>query len=222
MKFGSHFAAACGLAAFLAMSAPATAANISYNLVGDTATTYPSTLYPQWSFIDLSDANTGSSLFPGYTLNVGDTVNLTLTLTSPISFTDYTVWMQEAPAGSMINFNPTYLYSLGGATVPVPSSNWGYTIGSGDGLAFGGTYVLWGSETFSFDKVIVSAVITSMTDATNQSVTSLGIAEGWAGVSIFNVNPQVATTPLPGGLLLMMTGLGGLGIVARRKRAMAS
>jgi len=221
MKLGLNLAAACGLAAFLALSAPASAASITYDLAGDTATITTFSAHPQWRWLDLTDAGTGSDLLPGRTLNVGDTVNLTVTLNNPVSFTGYTVYLQDSPVGSLINFSSTYSYFLGGVSVPTPtpSSNWATTSGSYDALSFGEQYVIFGPDEFSFDKVIVNAVITSMADPSSNPISSLALAESYPGISLYNFNPVVAATPLPGGLLLMMTALGGLGIVARRKRA---
>jgi hypothetical protein len=67
----------------------------------------------------------------------------------------------------------------------------------------------------------VDAVITSITDPSNQPLSSIDLLETQASVTFINATANVATTPLPGALLLMSTALGGLGIFARGKRAAA-
>jgi hypothetical protein len=57
-----------------------------------------------------------------------------------------------------------------------------------------------------------------MFDPSHQPVSFINLTERYAPYIGF-YNSNLATTPLPGGLLLMITALGGLGIVARRKRA---
>lgn len=219
MNFGLLFTAAFGLAASLALSAPASAATIDYNLVGDAE--YADPAWPGFTFIDLADAGTGSTVFPGYTLNVGDIIQVTVTLNNPASFNWFEIVLQETNETTTIWFDPTLLFSLGGVTVPEPSSEWSPSVGVTGALGFGaGFYTDVG--TFSFDKVIVNAVITALTDPSGGNVSSMVLTQMPYPPYVGLYNPSVATTPLPAGLWLMMTALGGLGIVARRKRTAAS
>lgn len=220
MKLGVYFAAACGLAALLAASLPATASSITYDLVGDTNTAYTDPAWPGYSYIDLADAGTGTALSPGYTLNVGDTIQVTLALNNPVTFNNFDVFLQETnDATTWIWSSSTFLFSLGGTTVPEPTSDWGPITGTKGGLALGAGF---GSDvgTFSFDKVIVNTVITSLTNGVGgPAVASIDLTEYVPSLELYN---PVAQTPIPGALLLMSTALGGLGIFARRKRAAAA
>jgi hypothetical protein len=202
MKLALNLAAACGLVAFLAMSAPASAASFTYDLVGDTSTAYT------------------DPAFPGYTLNVGDIVQVTVKLNNPVAFNFFEIGLQGANGNPIITFDPTFSYSIGGLAVPAPSSNWVVYDSTRAGLGFSSGFSNE-LQTFSFDKVIVNAMITSMIDDSQQPISSVDLTElpypPYAGF----YHATIATTPLPGSLLLMTTALGGLGLVARRRRAAA-
>jgi hypothetical protein len=220
MTWGFRFAVVFGLVAFLAMSAPASATTFTYDLKGDTSTGYAEPAFPGSTRIDLADADTGSTSFPGHTLRINDIIDVAVILNNPISFNWANVIVQDSDGKPFIFYDSTYSYALGGVPVPAPSSsNWDNGIGSYGALVFGGGFSD-PSGTFSFDQLIVHAVITSLVNPSGQDVTSLAMTAGRPYLEFYN--PPVATTPLPGGLLLMMTALGGLGIVARRKRATAA
>jgi hypothetical protein len=224
MNLRTNIAAACGLAGLIALSAPATAATFDYDLVGDGAAAYTLPgVPPAWTFVDLTDTTTGVSDLPGYRLTTGDKIHLTVTLAHPITFTGFQLWLQNtSSANSSVYVDPTSQYFLNGAAEPEPSSNWGYTSGTSGSLGFGATYVLWGSDTFSFDKLILDATITDLTDDSNQSVPYLDLQDGWASITVFDANKLgVATTPVPGSLILGLTSIGGLAFAARRKRKLA-
>jgi hypothetical protein len=221
MRLGLNFAVACGLTAFLAMSAPATAASYTYDLAGDTSTAYTDPAWPGWTYIDTTDANTGATSFPGYSLLVGDTVKVTVTLNNPVSFNDLDLFLQETnDTTTTILYDQTVLFSLGGANVPNPSTGfWNGTAGARGGLGFSPGFDP-DAGTLTFDTVIVNAVITALTGPGGGAVPSIALLPFPTYIGFYN--PAVATTPLPGALLLLMTALGGLGIVARRKRALAA
>ena len=223
MKLELHFAAACGLGAFLALSAPVSAATIDYDLVGDTTTAYTSVFDPHYQFIDLQDANTGSDVLPSRTLSTGDTVHLTVTFNHPVT-TDsfYDIYLQDtASPDSWVNIapTPTFSYFNGGTSVPFPSSSgFSYTSGTGGGFGTGEGFVTNGSETITFDKVIIDLVIESLTDTAGNPTSSVTLLESYPYFDIYTFNTPVSQTPIPSTLLLMSTALGGLGIFTRRKR----
>jgi hypothetical protein len=220
MTWGQRFAAACGLAAFLATSAPASATTFNYDLVGDTTTSYTDPAWPGWSYIDTQDAGTGATSFPGYSVHVGDIFQVTVTLNNPVTFNTIDLFLQEASDDAGVWFDQTVLFSLGGATVPNPATGfWNGSAGSTGGLGFGPGY--WpDAGTLTIDKVIVNAVVTLLTNPLGNPVSSVELTQFPTYIGFYNT--PVATTPIPGGLLLMMTALGGLGFVARRKRALAA
>jgi hypothetical protein len=216
MKFGLHFSAACGLAAFLALSAPASATTFTYNLTGDTNTGYTDPAWPGWTYVDTTDANTGSASFPGYSIHVGDTIQVTLSLNNPATFNELDLFLQEASDTANISYDQTVLFSLGGALVPNPSTGfWDGSVVAVGGLGFGSGYSPQ-TGTLTFDSLVLNAVITALEDPKGTGVSSIELLAFPTYVGFYN--PAVATTPLPGALLLMSTALGGLGIFARRKR----
>lgn len=217
MKSALNFAAACGLVAFLAMSAPASAATFNYDLVGDTTTGYTDPAWPGFIYIDTHDASTGATSFPGYSVHVGDTFQVTVTLNNPVSFNYIDLFLQEASDDAGVWFDQTVMFSLGGATVPNPATGyWNYPGGSTGGLGFGpGFYPDAG--TLTVDKVIVNAVVTLLTTPLGNPVSSVELTQFPTYIGFYNT--PVATTPIPGALLFMMTALGGLGVAARRKRS---
>jgi hypothetical protein len=220
MNWGLNFALACGLGAFVALSAPASATTYTYNLAGDTTTAYTDPAWPGWTYIDTGDAGTGATSFPGYSVHVGDTIQVTLSLNNPATFTDLDLFLQEASNTASISYDQTVLFSLGGITVPNPSTGfWNGSATAVGGLGFAPGYSPQ-TGTLTFDSLVLNAVITALGNPMGTGVSSIELLAFPTYVGFYN--PSVATTPLPGGLLLMMTALGGLGIVARRKRALAA
>jgi hypothetical protein len=216
MKLGLNFAAAFGLAAFLSMSAPASAASYTYDLVGDTTTAYTDPAWPGWTYVDTTDATSGATSHPGYTLQVGDTIQVTISLNNPASFNYLDIFLQETNDTTTIWYDQTVLFSLGGVTVPNPSTGfWDGHGGAGGGLGFAPGFDP-DPGSLTFDKVILNAVITALTDPVGGAVGSIELLPFPTYIGFYN--PAVATTPLPGAMLFMMTALGGLGIFARRKR----
>jgi hypothetical protein len=218
MNFALNFAAACGLAAFVAFAAPASATTYTYDLAGDTTTAYTDPAWPGWTYVDLADAN-GTTSFPGFSLHKDDIVQVTITLNNPVSFSDLDIFLHESSNDTtIIWYDQTVLFSLGGATVPNPGIGfWNGTAGAQGGLGFSPGFDPF-TGVLTFDKVILNAVVTSLTDG-GGDVASLELLPFPTYIGFYN--PSVATTPLPGALLLMMTALGGLGFVARRKKAAA-
>jgi hypothetical protein len=203
-----------GLLAVSALSAPASATTIGYDLAGDATAGYTDPGAPGSTFIDLSDASTVSGQVPSHTVSTGDTLHVTLTLNQAINFTRFALFLQKAP-GSDFAFDTTFTYFLGGSEVFAPSSNWSTSLGSSDAIGLSTGYTA-GNNIFSFDKVVIDVVLTAMTSS------PLTLPETWSNLEVSNFSTAAATTPLPGALLLMMTALGALGAVARRKRSAAA
>jgi hypothetical protein len=146
---------------------------------------------------------------------------VSLTLNHPVSFNYIDIALQSTNGSSTIWYDQTALFSLGGVAVPEPSSNWYHFVGTTGGLDFA-TGFETGTGTFTFDKVIVNTVITALTDPLGGNVSSIVLTRSKYPVYAGFYGANVATTPLPGALLLMMTALGGLGIFAGRRRAAAA
>jgi len=219
MTIGLMTKAAFGLAAFLALSVPASATTFSYDLAGDTNAAYTDPAWPGWTYIDTTDANTGATSFPPYSVHVGDIVQVTLTLNNPASFTDLDLFLQEASNSATIFYDQTVLFSLGGVSVPNPGTGfWNGVAGARGGLGFAPGFSP-DVGTLTFDKLILSAVITALNDPLGSAVSSIELSQAPTYVGFYN---PVVATPIPGALLLMATSLGGLGIFARRKRSVAA
>ncbi len=220
MNFGPNFAAVCGLAAFMAFSAPASAATAyTYDLAGDTSKAYGDPAWPGWAYVDLTDPNSGATSFPAFSLQVDDTIQVTVALNNPVTFTDLDLFLQEASNTSIIGYDQTVLFSLGGLPVSNPGTGfWDGSAGAAGGLGFAPGFSP-DSGSLTFDKIIVNAVIKSLADSVGGTVSSVELLPFPTYIGFKNSN--LATTPLPGALLLMTTALGGLGLVARRKRAAA-
>jgi len=208
-----RFAIIGGLIAFLALAAPATAATISYDLTGDTTAAYTDPGSPGIAFIDLADTSTVSGQVPSQVIRVGDTLHITISLNHPISPTEAFLFLHKAP-GLAFGFDASMSFFNGATEVFAPGSWLTPSTGSSEALAFGIGNHTFESDTLTFDKIIANVVINVMTRPT------LILPETWSNLAVYDPN-LVATTPLPGALLLMMTGLGGLGVVARRKRGAA-
>jgi len=216
MNLRPHFSAACGLAAFLALCAPASANTFTFDLAGDTTTAYSVPPVLQYKWIDLHDATSGSTTLPGITLHAGDTVQTTVTLNHSMPFSILDFFLQAANDDSVtLTSDTTYTFSLGGAVVTEPgtwlhanSTDAGLAVGTGSG----------GPDLLSADKIIMNIAITSLTDKFGNTVASLELAPGQPYIGFFN---PVASAPIPPTLWLMTTALGGLGIFARRRRKAA-
>jgi hypothetical protein len=213
MNWGLHFTAACGLTAFLAMAGTANAANITYDLSGDGGAAYTDPNWPGYGYVDLLDSSTASGRVPSHTVSVGDTLHVMITLSQAVTSSEAFVFLQKAP-GSTFELDESFKFFNGGTEVFAPSS-WLASVGSGQAIGIGIGDHFSESDEFTFDKLIADVVILGMSSPT------LTLPETWADLELYGHN-FVATTPLPGGLLLMMTALGGLGVLGRRKRALAA
>jgi hypothetical protein len=205
-----RFAILAGLAAFMALVAPATAATISYDLTGDTTAAYGDPGSPGIAFIDLADTSTVSGQVPSQVISVGDTLHITISLNHPISPTEAFLFLQKAPSLAF-GFDASMSFFNGATEVFAPGSWLTPSIGSAEALAFGIGNHTFESDTLTFDKIIANVVINVMTQPT------LILPQTWSHLEVYDPN-LVATTPLPGALLMMMTALGGLGVVGWRKR----
>jgi hypothetical protein len=214
MSFGLNFAAACGLAAFAAFTAPASAATFDYNLTGDTNAGYTDPAWPGETFIDLTPAPS-----PGYKLRDGDTIHATISLNNPVAINAFEVFLQETNEEPRMWYDLTFSFLNGGVSVPTPSVGWLQSTNAHGGLGFDGNFTD-PAGILTFDQVVVTAVITSMTLPGGSLAESINLTDYVPYFGFYGTT--VATTPLPGALLLMMTALGGLGIVGRRKRAAAT
>jgi hypothetical protein len=219
MNLRTNVAAACGLAALLALSAPASAASFTYDLAGDTSTAYtdPNPIWVNHSYIDLHDATSGSTDFPGYTLHAGDTLQVTVALNHPVTFNSLDIFLQETnDETTWIGLNETYSFFQGATAVPGPTPDGTNIEAARGGLGFYNGFYGGDTGMVTFDKVIVNAVVTALTDASGGTVGSIDLTKYVPYIDLYN--PGVASTPVPGSLVLALTAFGGLSMVGWRKR----
>jgi hypothetical protein len=222
MNLRTNIAAACGLAALLALSAPASAASFTYDLAGDTGTAYtdPDPIWVNHSYIDLHDATSGSTDFPGYTLHAGDTFQVTIALNHPVTFNTLDIFLQETDDDTTwIGLDETYAFFQGGTVVPGPTPDGTNIDAARGGLGFYNGFYGGNPGTVTFDKVIVNAVVTALTGPAGVTVGSIDLTKYVPYIDLYN--PGVAPTPVPGSLVLALTAFGGLGMVGWRKRKLA-
>jgi hypothetical protein len=211
------------LIATVAFAAPAGAATITYNLIGDPAYLTVVAVPPGDSVLDqrllLTDADTGLGQVPGSVVSVGDTINATLTLSSaltvPYSTAGAAVILELAavPNNVGIDYTESATYYDGGLQVLPPL---GFNNVSGSGGALGLGQIAGDSPTpgFSFDKAIFSATIDSIVDAQ--------IGENLTQTTLTPANPAIEMltypqpVPLPAAFWLLLSGIGCLGVLARR------
>jgi hypothetical protein len=211
-------AAACGLAAWLAMSNAAGAATITYDLTADVDAGYTCCGWVDTTFIYLVDPNTGTYELPEYTLSVGDAIDLSVTFSRSVTLSDFFIGLQYADASAHIHGNPTFAYFNGGFAV-TPPPGWNENSASFGALGFSaGFEPVIGA--FSFDKIIVNAVIASMNDGSG-TVSSMLVGQYQAAIAM-NHYSDVTATPIPAALPLFATALGGMAFAGWRRRKAAA
>lgn len=220
------------LASVVLVSGSADAATFSFDLSGDMSTvtvqngTFSGTTTPyQSQRVNLTNTATGLQELGPLTLNVGDTINVTVSLsglmTIPVSDRPwFSLPLLDTPGLSdLIFFDESVSLFNGGALVSVPGLT---PFGASQGFLSLGAYTNSAPvPSFAFDKFTVSAVVTAILDDWGGSdISPLGL---------FAQTPQFAatyefqaTTPIPGTALLMLTGLGSLAGAAKLRRRLRS
>lgn len=127
------------------------------------------------------------------------------------------LWSTPSPA-VIFSFTESVSYYDKGVLVS-PPSGFNTAESSGGGLILAQGTAL-PSPGFAFDEVVYSATINSIESVPGTSVSS--IATNPNQYVSFDVQTYPLPTPLPAGFWLMLSGLGGLGMLFRKRSALTS
>jgi hypothetical protein len=204
-----------------AYSVTAIASTTSYDLTGDTnnlSVSYGNNFYSYYvDTLQLTNAATGSSTLSGFTLNVGDIINGTITLNNPLTmpagtFEGIEIELLAIP-NDYINMDGSVSFYDNG--VQVYPAGFSVDYSSGAALGIGMSTGSLTTPGFSFDKISFSATVTGIQDYNNQNLTS---------VNLQNYSPTLTTTaptavPVPAAVWLFGSSFAGLGFFGRRRKA---
>jgi hypothetical protein len=219
MKTRYALAFAVSVAAMCASTVPTRAATINYNLTGDPAdlnTVSSGTFLDQ--VLVLTNADTGLQQVPGGLISVGDTINATVTLNGALTMpasslsSELILVLAQGPGLDSFTFTQSVSYFLHGAQVAPPA---GFA-----NILNGGSPVILGqaagvpTPSFLFDEVVYNATLDNIFQVPDGNLSSLNLLPGTPALEMLTAPSPV---PLPAAIWLFLPGLGGLGLLARRK-----
>ena len=221
----------------------AVAATVSINLTGDTSGNFTNnTNVLDSGFLPLIDATTGLNQLPALTLNTGDTITGTVTLNNPITIAvaygqsldivDVFLYGIRYPDVITQSSSTVSLYNNGVQLPPINGMIDASDIYDPQNIVYphniaivlsnysclqGGTCPATISS-FSFNEIDFSFSIENMQDTTTgQSVSSANfLASFYYPYLGYEVSP--APIPDPNSYILLLSGLGVIGALARTKR----
>lgn len=203
------------LAAIVADVTPAGASTITYNLTGNPADLV--NVPTGDSFIEkilfLTDADTGSSQIPGVAISPGDIINANISLSGPLNVppgSSIILELQALPAGGSVGTAESVSYSNGGVTV-APPPGLGNISDSGGRLSLG-QLTTQNTPSFLFDAVALSGTVTFITQS-GQSVSSATLQASSPDLVLLHPAP----IPVPAAMWLLLSGLGGLRFLVKRR-----
>jgi hypothetical protein len=199
------------------------AETVTYTLTGGAAISCPSCVGSNLEAykVDLVDASTGLSSLPGFTLNVGDTIDGTVTLSTPLTVPagaggNGVVLLIAGDGKTTFNYTDSLSFYDNGVQVAPPSqwSNFNSEKGALVPAAF--SFSLAPTPAFTFDQLAFEATVTGMLDQNNNPINTVNLGTFVDPVLQADVNP----VPLPATVWLLLSGIGGLAaVLAKRKVA---
>lgn len=206
----------------VAASAPTQATTFTFDLTGNLAD-LTNVSYPNDPFVQerlyLTDADTGSSTVPGIVMSTGDTVDINVTLSGG------TLTLPAAAAANQVEmlvgvlagpvFNSDWIankeqYSIDNLGV-APPTGWITGLGGPEALSVG-TGSIGPGLSFSFNTLATSFTLERMYDNGGIDIPQVTLTS----IEPYLVLSYPVPTPLPAGLWLLLSGLAGFGVLARR------
>jgi hypothetical protein len=199
--------------------APAHATTTNYTLTGGAATTqnYGTAIE---NTVALTNSGTGQKSLSGFTVDVGDSIDGTITLSTPMTVpagnSGSELLIQLLGIGNStpgtIYYNESLTFYNNGLEV-APPSQWTHFGGSGGVYSLGTTSTA-PTPAFSFNEIVFDSTITSI----------LGPSGSASSATLTTYSPELTVTgftpvPLPAAAWLMLCGLSGIGALTRKKRA---
>jgi hypothetical protein len=190
----------------------ATAATITYTLTGGAAEPCPSCVDPP---LEAYEVNL-EPVVPGFTLSVGDTINGTVTLSTPLTvpagagFNGVTLLLAAPGPGYTVNYTDRISFYDNGEPVS-PPGQWGDIQGPTGALILGASSS-GPSAAFTFDKLTFDSTIAGLLDPNNNSINSVNL-----GITVPSLDAVVDPVPLPATAWLLLSGIAALGVSARTR-----
>ena len=193
--------------------APAGATTFTYDLTADPA----DAVHTFQQILFLKDADTGSSVVPQISISPGDTVNVNITLSQPLTVpadSQVLLELQTLPdVNTAIKFAESFQYYDAGVQVTSPTGLVNI-VGSQGTLTLGQLRSSFNSDptpSFTFDAATFTATIVDIFQNGQPGVPSATLLE---------FSPQLKTNnpapvPLPAAFWLLISGLGSLSVSRR-------
>ena len=203
--------------AALAQPRATEAATVTYNLTGGAAQPCPTCSAP-------GDDDYSVNLSPvlsGFTLNVGDRIDGTVTLSTPLTIPAATGWngvvlfllLPGSTANSMnsVTYTDSVSFYDNGQQV-TPPTLWAPIQGTTTALLLGAV-TAGASGALTFDKLTFDSTITGLTDQNNNPLNSVNVP----GLPTF-LTAISHPVPLPATAWLLLSGIAAIGVATRTHR----
>jgi hypothetical protein len=176
----------------------------------------------QQTDLPLDSAATGRNQLPSLTVNVGDTFTGSVDFSGPVSIPagvpgDTEVFLQlyenTGSSTDLDGYTASIQYFKNGVQVTPPASIGGTSSNACCGYVGFNVDLNSGNSAFTFDQLLYNVTITSISSTTGHTLVE-GSSAPFLGFEAFNP----AAVPLPASAWLLVSGLSGMGVLARQRR----